>query len=279
MSTRSPGKSRLLPTYIRFCLVESDDFLDRFRLRDEWTPFQAACLIHGVSPEGFTSDAAIVGIHPDERITSELVDNFDLHNPELRKSLRAATEAILVNNRSRRVNAKEILAWAISQGYSPPAALRFHLLPAPDLVEEPVEELGANAVAESVPVSALHQELLDSISDLTAQNVALQQQLDSVDDGRGKHHEEKRLAILGFALREIAVNFSDWKSKLPALYKGRTINAAGIAEHLTKYRDGIGIPDEASNQGFGYRNLEKTIRAALNAADKYSTHKTSVSTD
>lgn len=232
-----------------FAIVVDDSYLREFALRLEWSAFEAACLIMGFRPIEVRGDLAVVGVLETSFFDNEYLDAFhrdhDRHETYVR-NLRVLGNAISLNWPSERVSAKTLVAWALEKGEMKPSTFTD-------------EVLGMSLMQiESDLVCSLREEIKKRDSQ-------------AEEDLRGKHHAEKRVGILGVAIRELAESARD-TGKIERLFHGESVNAAGLATHLDRFRSEIGLPDE-NIRGFGPRQIEDVIRDALKAAEKLSTHK------
>lgn len=242
--------SQPFPVRFEFLIVTDDSYLREFALRLEWSAFEAACLIMGLQPIGIIEgDLARVGVLETSLFDNEYLDAFDRDHDRheaYARNLRMLGKAVSLNWPGGTVDAKTLVEWALSKG-----EMR------PDTFTDRV--LGTSLVRiESDLVRSLREEL--ELRDTQAQ-----------EDLRGSHHAEKRLGILGVAIRELAESARD-TGKIDRLFHGESVNAAGLATHLDRFRSDVGLPDE-NIRGFGPRQIEDVLRDALKAAEKLSTHK------
>jgi hypothetical protein len=244
------ARTWLLPDSIQFHLLESEEAFDAFALRDKWTPFEAACLIKGMLPGQIVNGSARVGVVPEHRITQELIDKFESVQPDLSHELIGLASTIRSNVHANTADATEITTWALKKNL---------LSPQSPLVRQ---VLGVPPKLATV----------DDLQVLRAENERLQKELGNAGDSRGQHHQEKRLAILGAVIRELAQSIPDWEKEIPGLLRGGNVNASALAKHLASMRDAIGMPEE-SVAGFAHRNVEDAIREALKATKELFTDK------
>lgn len=239
-----------VPTIFDFVVqIDEDGFgLHEFALRSEWTAFEAACLIAGLQPIEIVGSNARVGVLESSMPSNEYLESFD-HGCDRHAScsnhIAMLNRAILHRWPSGKVSAKEVVEWAVQSG-----------------------AMESNAFTRGV--------LGVSVSGVSAtarrpRKVTKDSGERDLEDRRGLHHAEKRLAILGAAIRELALAAAE-SGKIDRLLHGDSVNAAGLANHLDKFRNEIGLPDEAEH-GFGPRQIEDVLREALKAADSLSTHK------
>jgi hypothetical protein len=238
------SKTQYLPASIRFYPLETDDEFRKFALLDNWTPFQAACLIYGLFPKRLIDGLAEVGVVIDCPLCNQVIDDFASQNDLLCAEVIALTKIILSNHRSNSVNAKKIMEWAIAHKLVEPQSFIVSML------------LGSPGTLVSI----------DEFEALQAENSRLREQLDSASDGRGEHHQEKRLAILGFAINALAIKDSRSEDGVPKLINGdKKVNASALAKYLNDFRLALRMPEETVT-GFGFRNVETSIRGAIAAA-------------
>jgi hypothetical protein len=238
---------------IKFHLVESDDFFHDFAIRHTWTPFEAACLIYGMKPGSVVDGQVLVGVVSDEPICQQSFDEFEQVN--VKTAIRILDLANSIKQKWFPGNpvATEVIEWALGKGLvcNTPFVL---------------------SVIGKVPEAA-H---LRQIEILNLRIAKLEAARSSADDGRGKHHEEKRMAILGAAIQELANNLSEPNDKIDGLFRADQVNASALARHLDEHRGPIGLPDDNA-QGYTYRAIEVTLRWSLSAAEHAG--KKPVSTD
>lgn len=234
-------KEPIIPNEVTFYLTESDDFIFDYGALNEWTPFQAACVISGYRPGRIESGHARVGIPVDSYAETE-IDEFDPCSVTRTRELLKLAAILARNAGGNKISANDAVHWAIGKcALSEKSSLARYVI--------------GSATAEKHDTAPEAQPKLD---------------------GRGKHHEEKRLAILGFVIAELARQIDH--EKIPGIQKGDKINAQTLADHMHKYRDDIDLPDE-ENSGFRHDSILEVLRKSLSAAQKYSRSKNSVSTD
>lgn len=231
----------VIPKSIRFRLIEDQGFLDDYALRMSWTPFEAACIVRSMKPIAADPDRATVGVTMPYEICQETIDSFDGVNAQDERDLLNLTQSIAETWPDSVPKAAEVTEWARRRGLI--RDVRF-----------------VTRVLGTVPdtehredIERLHQEIDD-----------LKAQLDRANGSRGLHFGDWRLAILGFALEELALNV-DEKSGLRK--GGKRLNCTALANRLDELRDALGIP---TARGFGFGNIEDTLRAATKAARKIS---------
>lgn len=234
-------KEAIIPKEVTFYLTESDDFIFDYGALNEWTPFQAACVISGYRPGRIVSGQARVGI-PVDSYTETEIDTFDPCSVTRTRELLKLAAILARNAGGNQISASDAVHWAI----------------------------GKSVLLEK---SSLARYVIGSATTEKQETVT---EAKPKQDGRGKHHEEKRLAILGFVIEELAKQIDG--DKIPGLEKAGKTNAQVLTDHIHKYRDEIGLPDDESS-AFKHDSILGVIRNSLSAARKYSRSKNSVSTD
>lgn len=234
-------KEAIIPKEVIFYLTESDDFIFDYGALNEWTPFQAACVISGYRPGRVVSGHARVGI-PVESYSETEIGEFDPCSVTRTRELLKLAAILARNAGGNQISASDAVHWAI----------------------------GKCALSEK---SSLARYVIGTATNEKQETAT---EAKPKQDGRGKHHEEKRLAILGFVIEELAKQIDG--EKIPGLEKAGKTNAQALTDHIHKYRDEIGLPDEESS-GFKHDSILEVLRCSLSAARKYSRSKHSVSTD
>lgn len=244
-----------LPTTIRFRLNDSDDFLSAFAIRPKWTAFEAACLIRGCEPGPVRDGLTTVGVVSTTMIDNQTLDDFEPKQDDLAEDITNIAESIRGKWGTEQPSAESVVEWAIGKGL---------------MWDTPF----TRKVLGRVPFAA-H---LEQVERLNKKIESLENRLPREFDGRGGHHEDKRNAILGVAIKELATNLGDQPDKIKGLFRGGRISATGLATHLDEYRSEVGLPS-GEERGFSFGNLEDVLRLALSAAYKMSPDKKSVTTD
>lgn len=247
--TTPKSTSSGVPDRIQFRLIESDDFLDRFAVRHEWTPFEAACLVFGMEPGQIVDGTAVVGVTSNFALDQESVDKFETTDHDTAASVLNLTESIQQRWSGATPTGQAIIEWAVNKGL-----------------------IGNTPFVHQVLGIVPNAEHLDEIGRLHDRIEELETQLAKQSNNQGKHHQEKRLAVLGAAIKELALNLGDQPDKIAGLVRGDTVSATALANHLHLHRREIGVPSE-DTVGFAYSGLEDTIRSALKAANSFSTDK------
>lgn len=232
--------SSCLPTSIKFRLIESDEFLDEYAIRHLWTPFEAACVLRGVQPISVEDGLATVGVglKGNHAIEQQDIDDFNSADPEAERDLLVLTQSIEARWTNQLPVASEVVEWALGKGIG-------------------LNDRFVQKVLGRIPDEAARQE----IARLNQEIAALQSKLSRESDGRGAHHQEKHLAILGFAITELALNLKEIPGDKKLVW-GKGINSSAIADLLHDHRDDLGMPPD-STRGFSHRNLENALRDAL----------------
>ncbi|MBD5801790.1 hypothetical protein AZOA_12140 [Azoarcus sp. Aa7] len=244
MTSIAPNEAQW-PDRIEFYLTESDDFLDGYSRLDLWTPFEAACLIRGCKPGKISDGLAKVGITLSHTIDQRSIDDFNPHDPSASDDLILLTRAIAESKKDApMIRAHDVVRWAQERGLITPSSrlVRF--------VSSQSHSDAADAPDATTPTE--------------------QPETAAAYEGTGKHHEEKRLAILGFVIQELARNVAS--EEITRLTRGGEFNSAGLADHIHALRDTIGMPPEETT-GFSHRAVEQCIRSAVREAKNYSTDK------
>ena len=227
------------------CLDEHDDFLEGYLRLRHWTPFEAACLIRGYRPGTISHGIAKVGVILPHAIDQQSIDEFKPLDPTASDDLILLAREIVDHNKdATKVRAYDVIRWA--QG-------REVIAPSSRLAQFFSSESHSDAAG------ATGRSTSPEPSEATA-----------ASKGTGKHHEEKRLAILGFVIQELAKNIPE--GKIDRLEHGVELNSSGLASHVHRYRDSLGVPSEETS-GFSFKAVEECIRKAVQAAKKYSTKK------
>lgn len=239
-----------VPNRIRFRLIECDEFFDHYVLLDVWSAFDAACLLNQMEPIQIDGDAAVVGVISPDSIDQDALEAFSTYDQRTEKFILGLAASIQHRWKTDMVPAREVVDWALAQKITGETTLTRKVL------GRTSAHIYSNSETEH----------------LNARIRDLETQLSRSTDNRGKHHEDKRMAILGYAIKELAENFKDQPGKIDGLFRGGEICAAGIARHLDAFRKDLGIPDEETS-GFGMRNISSTISFALTSADRFSTDK------
>lgn len=185
------------PTSIRFKLVESDDFLAGFAIRNAWTPFEAACLIRGLEPGNASQDPAIVGLCLTSSLTQE---DLDAHSPidhPTEHDILNIMRSIIEKWGEQNVPSSDVTQWAIGKGLLSEGRFTARVLGGLKARNDMREEL-----------ALLRGENADLKADVDQLQQALKQN-EAANDGRGQHHAAKRDAILGFVIRELLAGASD----------------------------------------------------------------------
>lgn len=231
--------SSCLPTSIKFRLIESDEFLDEYAIRHLWTPFEAACVLRGVQPISIEDGLATVGVglKGNHAIDQQDIDDFNSADPETERDLLVLAQSIEARWTNQLPVASEVVEWALGKGIV-------------------LNDRFVQKVLGRIPDEAARQE----IERLNRQIEALKSKLSSESDGRGGHHEENRLAILGFAIAELALNLKEVPGDKKLLW-GQGINSSAIADLLHAHRDDLGMPPDGT-RGFSHGNLEDVLRKA-----------------
>ena len=228
---------------IRFVLTDSDDFLDSFALRHLWLPFEAACLIRGYEPKEIVGNSATVWIESQYSLSTTIIDEFASDDPEASRDLIDLTAAIIQKWGTKAIEAETVVEWALLKG---------------EMTNTPF----VRKVLGRVP----YHEHIEETKRLRAEIEGLKQAYANDTDGKGKHHQEKRMAILGSTIQELAKLLP--ANKIDNLMHGENVNAAGLATHLDTFRADLKLPAETT-RGFSYRNIENTLRLALSEATKH----------
>ena len=224
---------------IRFQLVESDDFLARYAIGYKWPPFHAACLILGLKPpERKVDGKVLVGVYQGSLIDNTDIDAFDPINNELAEHILDIAKSLRQQWPKASPVAADVIRWALEKGL---------------IDDSPF----TRTVLGTVPESSLR----DEIERLRGENDRLESDRKNALDGRGKHFEAKRLAILGFAIKELVLQ----SEKSSALLRRNEVNATALASHLDEQRDELGIPPE-NESGFSFSTIETSLRNAFSAA-------------
>lgn len=234
-------KEAIIPNEVTFYLTESDNFIFDYGALNEWTPFQAACVISGYRPGRVVSGHARVGI-PIESYTETEIGEFDPCCQTRTRELLKLAAIIARNAGGNQVSASDTVNWSIGKNV-----------------------LSAKSQLARYVIGSATEEEQDSPSEAPPKA-----------DGRGKHHEEKRIAILGFVIAELARNIDS--EKIPGLVKKDKISAQVLTDYMHQYRNGIDLPDDESI-GFKHDSILDVLRKSFSAAQKYSRSKNSVSTD
>ena len=238
-----------MPRKIEAHLVESDDFLGVYALRHYWTPFEAACLIAGHQPGPDVSDDASIGVVETGLLTNELITEFNVDKARQKEVIDRVCqigEALLERWPSEKIVASEAIEWALGKGFQCDSSF--------------VQMVLGRAT------NSEHEREIERLKDEIA---ALKRTLSKQSDGRGKHFEDSRLAILGVAIRELALNLGNNPDKIESLLHGESVNASGLAKHLDENREGVGLPDTGETK-FGCRQIQTVLQSALRSAKNLS---------
>jgi hypothetical protein len=239
---------------IKFYLVESDDFFHDFAIRHTWTPFEAACLICGMKPGPVVDGKVLVGVVSSELVCQQVLDEFKAVDAVAAIRLLTLARSVRQKWLPKDPVATEVIEWAVGKGL---------------VWDTPFVRMVLGRVPEAAhlqEIERLHQRI-----------TTLEAAKSEADDGRGKHHEEKRMAILGAAIQELAKNLTVQQDKIDGLFRADRVNSSALANHLHEHRRAIGLPEE-NIQGYGYRAIADALRKSLAAADR-AAGKTTVCTD
>jgi hypothetical protein len=234
-----------LPTSIKFRLIESDEFLDEYAIRHLWTPFEAACVLRGVKPISVEGRRATVGVSlPGNHAIEQCdIDGFASTDPALERDLLVLAQSIEGRWANQQPVASEVVEWALGKGIG-------------------LNDRFVQKVLGRIPDEAARRE----IARLNHEIEVLQSKLSRESDGRGAHHQENRLAILGFAITELALNLKEVPGDKKLVW-GQGINSSAIADLLHDNREALGMPADSA-RGFSHRSLENVLRDALAMAAK-----------
>ncbi|TVO60558.1 hypothetical protein [Denitromonas ohlonensis] len=167
-----------------------------------------------------------------------MIDHFNANDPATADDLLNLSLAIVNNNNNaEKVDASAILKWADEERVLDRTTRRHHFANSAATFDQADPSTNAN--------------------DASSPNAAPQA------DARGKHHEEKRLALLGWAIQELARCVDD--ASIPQLTRSGNLNCEALTSHLDGLRDACGFPPETA-RGFSRQNLLATIREAVSAA-------------
>lgn len=227
---------------IRFAIIDSDELLDFFAIRPLWLPFEAACLIRGYIPHKVVKNSAIVYINYSD-INHHSIGEVESSYDEKRLDLINLTEAIIQKWGEDLIGAETIVEWALGKG-----------------------EMKDSGFVRKVLGRVYLQGYIEEIQRLNLENDRWEKKYNKDTDGKGKHHQDKRLAILGSTIEELAKHLPE--SKIDNLMRGNTVNATGLATYLDTYRVDVKLPAPTTS-GFSYRNIEDVLRLALSEARKH----------
>jgi len=243
-----------LPTSVRFRLIDSDEFLDEFAIRHLWFPFEAACVLRGMQPISHESGVATVGVVPlgGNALDQRDIDGFDSTDSETERDLLILAQSIRDKWKFQTPAGPDVVEWALGKGFV-------------------LNSRFVRKVLGRVPDEA-HRQEIDRLNQIIT---SLQSRLGEESDGRGAHHQENRLAVLGFAITELALNLKEIPGDKKLVW-GQGINSSAIADLLHDNREALGMPADSA-RGFSHRSLENVLRDALAMAakvkDKTSTDK------
>jgi hypothetical protein len=234
-----------LPKAMTFNLIETDDFLFDYSLRDIWSPFEAACLLSGYKPGRIDEEGHVrVDIFCESFQDEDFMESFSVKDNKRSESLLDLATTIAINAGTDSVRSRQVTDWAVSRHL----INRNCRLARAFRTELAAAEEGMNS--ETIPA-------LPSVGD-------------DPDDGRGKHHEKKRMAILGAVISEMATYVAE--EKIANLHQGQEVNATALAAHLHQYRRDTGLPD-AEERGFSHDAILSVLREALRCHKNLSPNK------
>ena len=171
-------------------------------------------------------------------LTQSIIDTFDPIDIELAEKVLTVEKSLRQQWPDADPIASDVILWALGKGLIADGSF-------------------TRTVLGTVPESDLHDE-----------NKRLREQIECLEsdrkdtlDSRGQHHEEKRLAILGFAIKELVLQCESSS----ALLRGNEVNATALTNFLHERRDELGVPPD-NEAGFSFRAIQTSLSKALSEA-------------
>jgi len=244
-----------LPTKLVGYWLEDDDFLSEFCLLENWTPFEASCLIWNCKPGEITGGTAKVGRVPNPDFEEDY--NQDANEGLNAEDLINLTKIIVRNFPDKElIPAIEIVKWAVHKEILRPKSYLARRLLAEELVT--FHSASLDLFDSSEPALLLAKNIIHRYELAEAKIESLEAEIDRLKKNAkdtGKNHAKTRMKILGAAILEISMHVESVD-----YIKDKQIIYSKIAERLDNFRHRYNLNDE---RGVSVENIKKTISDAL----------------
>lgn len=227
-----------LPAKIVGYWLEDDEFLSEFGLLENWTPFEAACLIWNCKPGEITGGTAKVGRVPNPDFEEDY--NQDANDGLNTEDLINLTNIIVRNFPDKAlIPAIEIVKWAVRKELLRPKSYLARRLLAEEIVT--FHSTSLDLFDDCEPAVLLAKNIIRRYELAEAKIESLEAEIDRLRKNSkktGDNHAINRIKILGATILEISkhVESADFMKDGKLIFS-RIANQVDDMRHIYKFND------------------------------------------